>query len=181
MNKYKNVVKGMISYILALAITIFFALYMNATVGWFMLIALILAPVLSVFYTLLTRMFVKVDIGMKDCILAKGDTCQMTIHIQNKSLFPTTPLEIEVLNGEGVKCGEHRIIVSLLPFDKQSFTVTFEAKICGLSTVGIKRVRATDYLGLMAFNVWKTVYTDLKRNIAVIPNMTDVSVRDDKI
>ena len=181
MNKYKNVVKGMISYILALAITIFFALYMNATVGWFMLIALILAPVLSVFYTMLTRMFIKVDIGMEDCILAKGDTCQMTIYIQNKSLFPTTPLEIEVLNGEGVKCGEHRIIVSLLPFDKQSFTVTFEAKICGLSTVGIKRVRATDYLGLMAFNVWKTVYTDLKRNIAVIPNMTDVSLRDDKI
>ena len=113
MKKYKKAIKGFISYILALILTIFFALYMNATVGWFMLVALIVAPVLSVFFTLLTRNFVKVNIEFDECVLSKGDTCQMTIHIHNKSLFPTTPLEIEILNGEGVKCQEKQIVVSL--------------------------------------------------------------------
>ena len=181
MKKYKKIVKGIISYILALLLTIFFALYMNATVGWFMLIALILAPVLSVFFALLTRMLLEVDIELEDCVLSKNDTCQMIVHIRNKSLFPTTPLEIEVLNGEGVKCHDKQIIASLLPFDKQSFCVTFEAKICGLSTVGIKKVKATDYLGLLSFQIRKTNYKELERKIAVIPNMADVSLRDDKI
>ena len=87
MKRRKKIVKGIISYILALALTIFFALYMNATVGWFMLVALILALVLSVFFALLTSVFVKAECEMEDCILAKGDTCQMTVTIQNKSLF----------------------------------------------------------------------------------------------
>jgi uncharacterized protein (DUF58 family) len=130
---------------------------------------------------LLTRNFVKVNIEFDECVLSKGDTCQMTIHIHNKSLFPTTPLEIEILNGEGVKCRERQVIASLLPFDKQSVCVTFEAKICGLSTVGIKKVKATDYLGLLAFPIRKVNYQEFGRKIAVIPNIADVSLRDDKI
>ncbi len=181
MKRGKKIVKGIISYILTLALTIFFALYMNATVGWFMLVALILAPVLSVFFALLTTLFVRVDCEMEDCLLAKGDTCQMTVILQNKSLFPTTPLEVEVLNGEGVKSNNKHILVSLLPFEKQSIQITFCAKICGPSNVGIKSVKATDYLGLLAFKIRKVSYESLKRNVAVIPNMADVSLRDDKI
>lgn len=181
MKKHKKVIKGIISYILALALTIFFALYLNATVGWFMLVALILAPVLSVFFALLTTVFVKVNCEMDNCILAKGDTCRMTVHMHNKSLFPTTPLEVEVLNGEGVKCEDRQILASLLSFEKQSFEITFCAKICGPSIVGIKSVKATDYLGLMAFKIRKNSYEKLIRNVAVIPNMADVSLRDDKI
>ena len=181
MKKGKKIVKGIISYIFALALAVFFALYLNATVGWFILVALILAPALSVFFALLTTLFVKVTIEMEDCILAKGDSCQMQIHIRNKSLFPTTPLEIEMLNPDGVKCRDKKVIVSLLPFEKQSFVVTFTAKISGPSGVGIKSVRATDYLGLLSFNVRKISYDTLKRHVAVIPNMADISLRDDKI
>ena len=55
MKKVFKVVKGIISYILALALTVVFALFLNARVGWFMLIALILAPVLSVFFAFITQ------------------------------------------------------------------------------------------------------------------------------
>lgn len=181
MKKGKKIVKGIISYILALALTVFFALYLNATVGWFMLIALILAPLLSVFFTLLTSLFTKVDIGMEDCVLAKGDRCRMKIHIRNSSLFPTTPLEIEMSDEDGVKCQDKQVIVSLLPFDKQAFDVTFTAKISGPAIIGIKSVRATDYLGIMSFKVHKISYETLKRSVAVIPNVADISMRDDKI
>lgn len=181
MKRRKKIVKGIISYILTLALTIFFALYMNATVGWFMLVALILAPVLSIFFALLTTLFVKIECEMEDCVLAKGDTCQMTVILRNKSLFPTTPLEVEVLNAEGVKSQNKQILISLLPFEKQSFQITFCAKISGPAKVGIKAVKATDYLGLFGFKIRNVSYESLKRNVAVIPNMADVSLRDDKI
>ena len=48
--KLIKIIKGVISYILALILATIFALYLNANVGWFMLIALILAPVMSVFF-----------------------------------------------------------------------------------------------------------------------------------
>lgn len=181
MKKRKKIVKGIISYILALALTIFFALYMNATVGWFMLVALILALVLSVFFALLVIGAVEVTCDMSDCILSKGDSCDMTVTVRNKSLFPTTPIEIEVLNGDGVKCNDKNILVSVLPFEKQTFTVSFTAKICGPSTVGIKSVKVTDYLGLMAFKAKRKTYDKLRYKVAVIPDITDVSPRNDKI
>ena len=181
MKKGKKIVKGIISYILALALTVFFALYMNATVGWFMFVALILAPVLSVFFALLTEVFVKVNIEMEDCILAKGDSCRMKICLRNKSLFPTTPVEIELLDMDGVKCQDKKVIVSLLPLESHSFEVTFTAKISGPSTVGIKSVKATDYLGIFSFKACRKYYETLKRHVAVIPNMAEISLRDDKI
>lgn len=181
MKKRKKVIKGIISYILTLCMTVFFALYLNATVGWFMFVALILAPVLSVFFAFLSAWFVKADCEMENCILAKGDTCQMIITVQNKSLFPTTPLEIEILNGDGVKTENKSILISLLPFENKSFCVNFAAKICGPSVVGVQKVKATDYLGIASFRVRKIPYEQLKRKVSVIPNMADVSLRDDKI
>lgn len=146
-----------------------------------MLVALILAPVLSVFFAFLTTCFVRVDCEMENCVLSKGDTCQMTVRIHNKSIFPTTPLEVEVLNGAGVKCQYRHILITLLPLEKKTFEVTFGAKICGPSTVGIKTVKATDYLGLLTFKIRKVTYEELRRKVAVIPNMADISLRDDKI
>ena len=181
MKKRKKVIKGIISYILTLCMTVFFALYLNATVGWFMFVALILAPVLSVFFAFLCTIFVKVECRMEDCLLAKGDTCQMTITVQNKSLFPTTPIEIYILNGDGVKAENKSILISLLPFEKKSFCVSFAAKICGPSVVGVQQVKVTDYLGIASFRVRKIPYEQLRRKVAVIPDMADVSIRDDKI
>lgn len=181
MKRRKKIVKGIISYILALFLTIFFALYMNATVGWFMLVALILALVLSVFFAFLAMGAVDVTCEMEDCVLSKGDTCDMTVTVRNRSLFPTTPIEIEILNGDGVKCKDRHILVTVLPFEKQTFTVSFTAEICGPSLVGIKSVKVTDYLGLVAFKAKRKTYDKLRYKVAVIPDMADVSPRDDKI
>ena len=181
MKKRKKIVKGIISYILALALTIFFALYMNATVGWFMLVALILALVLSVFFAFLVIGAVEVTCEMDDCVLSKGDTCTMTVAVKNKSLFPTTPIDIEMLNGDGVKCSDKNLLISVLPFEKQNFTVSFTAKICGPSTVGIKCVKVTDYLGLVSFKAKRKTYDKLRYKVAVIPDIADVSPRNDKV
>ena len=72
MKRVFKVVKGIISYILALALTVVFALFLNARVGWFMLIALILAPLLSVFFAFITQKTLKYTFEMEDVRLSKG-------------------------------------------------------------------------------------------------------------
>lgn len=177
----KKLIKGIISYILGLALTIVFALYLNANVGWFMLIALILALILSVFFAWLTRKNIHAECNMEEAVLSKGDYCELKVTLYNKSLFPTTPLEINVLQGDGVKTENKNIIVSIFPFSKREFTIRYTAKICGMSTVGIESIKVTDYLGIFAFHIPGMDYDKLHRKIAVIPEIADVSVQDDRI
>ncbi len=181
MNKRKKIVKGIISYILTLAMTIFFALYLNATVGWFMLVALILAPVLSVFFMLISSASVCVNCEMEDCILNKNDMCTMKVTIHNRFLFPTTPLEVQVLDSASVRSEDKHILVSVLPFEKQTIIIHFKAKMWGASHVGVKSVKATDYLGLFAFSTRKKDAPKWTSRVFVIPEIVDVSPRDDKI
>lgn len=177
----KKLIKGIISYILGLALTVVFALYMNANVGWFMLIALILALILSVFFAWLTRKNIHAECNMEEAVLSKGDYCELKVTLYNKSLFPTTPLEIIVLQGDGVKTENKNIIASIFPFSKREYTIRYTAKICGLSTIGIESINVTDYLGLFAFQIPGMDYDKLHRKIAVIPEIADVSVQDDRI
>ena len=177
----KKLIKGIISYILGLVLTIVFALYLNANVGWFMLIALILALILSVFFAWLTRKNIHVECSLEETVLSKGDYCELRVTLYNKSLFPTTPLEINVLQGDGVKTENKNIIASIFPFSKREFTIRYTAKICGMSTVGIESIKVTDYLGLFALQIPGMDYDKLHRKIAVIPEIADVSVQDDRI
>lgn len=179
--KVKAIVKGVISYILALILTIIFALYLNANVGWYMLIALILAPILSVFFALLTSKTITVDCDMVDGRVSKGDICNMALIVHNKSIFPTTPIQAQILNGNGVFSDDDTILISVLPLGRQVVNIKFKASICGRSTVGIKEIRVTDYLGLFSFVIKKIPQEKLEKNISVIPDVADIAFRDDRI
>ena len=156
--KLTKIIKRVISYILALILAIIFAIYLNANVGWFMLIALILAPVMSVFFAWITSKAIVVAYHMDESVMSKGDKCYMFVNIKNRSIFPTTPLEIVVLNGEGVKSKEERILCSIGPCMASVVKITYEARISGPSVVGVEQIRVTDYLGLMSFKIKKSAH-----------------------
>lgn len=177
----RTVVKVIISYILGLALAIVFALFLNASVGWFMLIALILALILSVFFAWLTGRALQVECSVDGKMMSKGDTCTMTVTVHNKSIFPTTPVELVILNGDGVKSSDNSIIVNVLPMTHKKFTIQFKAKICGPSDIGIKDVKITDYLGLLSLKSKKTDYESLKKRVTVIPETSDITFNDDRI
>lgn len=181
MKKGRQYIKSIISYIVTLILTVFFALFLNAKVGWFMLVALILAPGASVFFAFLSTFFVSFEGEMENCLLSKGDKCSMTIKIRNEFLFPTPPIEITMRESYGVRAIDETILVSLLPFQRKTMTVDFIAGICGPGEIGIGKVKVTDYLGLVAFKAGKKQWNKVIGKVAVIPNIEDVSLKDDKI
>ncbi len=181
MKRLLQISKGIINYIFAMIFAIIFALFLDATVGWFLLLALIMAPLLSVFLAWLSSRFLTVSCEMKETLLSKEDTCSMTVHLQNKSIFPTPPLDITFTKAPGVPCFAPHILASVISRATQSFSVSFTAKICGESTIGISQVRTTDYLGLFSFPIRKIDYTCLQKKVAVIPNIAEISARDDNL
>ena len=174
-----RIVKGIISYILALSLTVVFALFLNARVGWFMLIALILAPLLSVLFSLITKKTLKYTYEMEEVKLSKGDFCELKVKLHNKSIFPTTFIEVVVQNGDGVFCEDEGIVTVLMPFTSKEITLKFKGEICGKSYVGIKEIKISDYLGI--FNLHVNGDNELVRKICVIPEINKVSPKDDRI
>ncbi|MBE5964925.1 MAG: DUF58 domain-containing protein [Lachnospiraceae bacterium] len=179
--KRVSVYKGIINYIATIAFAIIFALYLNANVGWFLLFALILAPVLSVFFAWISTFFVEVEIDIAHEMLSKHQSFDMYVKLKNKSILPTTPIELQMFEEEGFSCANKAVIVSVLPRGTHEFFVKYDAKISGLGTAGIKAVKVTDYLGLFSFKAKRAALNKLKKEIAVIPDIANVSPKDDRI
>ena len=179
--KKRVIVKGIINYIFAMVFAIIFGLFLNANVGWFIVLTLLLAPFLSVFLAWLASRNVSLSSEMEEALLSKGDTCTMQICVRNRSIFPTPPLEVQLTNEAGVRSEKPRLLVSVLPKASKEFEVIFGAKICGMSIVGIESVRVTDYLGLFSFSLKNADYEALQRKVAVIPDMAEISARDDNL
>ena len=57
MKHFLQISKGIVNYIFAMIFAIIFALFLDANVGWFLLLSLILAPLLSVFLSLYPAYF----------------------------------------------------------------------------------------------------------------------------
>ncbi len=179
--KKRVIAKGIINYIFAMVFAIIFGLFLNADVGWFILLTLVLAPLMSVFLAWFSSRMLQVSCEMEEALLSKGDTCTMTIRMQNRSIFPTPPIAVTLTNGAGARSDNPNLLVSVISRASQEFDVSFRAKICGKSMVGIETLRVTDYLGLFSFAVKNVDYTALQKKVAVIPNIAEISARDDNI
>lgn len=181
MKRFLRIAKGIINYIGAMIFAIIFALFLNANVGWFILLSLLLAPLLSVFLAWLSSRLLTVTCHMKESLLSKGDSCCMTIHITNHSIFPTPPLELTLTKAPGVCSNDPHILASVMPRATRSFPISFTARICGKSTIGVDQIRVTDYLGLFSFPIRKLDVTTLQTSVAVIPDIAEISARDDNL
>lgn len=179
--KVRAIITGIINYILAIACSVVFELFLNANVGRFVLLALLLAPALSVFFAWLSCRMVSVSCEMEEALLSKGDKCSMTVRLWNDSVFPTAPIEITMEDTPKVLCGDKDIIATVLPRASKSFQVEYQAKICGKSMVGVGEVRVTDYLGLFSFPIAQKDYVSQKKKVAVIPDIAEISARDDNV
>ena len=180
MKRTLGIAKGIIGYIVAIILTIIFALFLNANVGWYMLIALTLAPILSVFFAWLTRKTVDIEVKIDESILEKGDKVSMQIVLHNRFLFPTTPIEIKLLNAPGVNNDKNTFTASVLPFQKKEMEVDFTAKICGKSVIGIEAVAINDFLGVFKFEK-KIDSARFQAECKVLPKINDISSKDDRI
>ncbi|MBR3823760.1 MAG: DUF58 domain-containing protein [Lachnospiraceae bacterium] len=179
--KKAAIIKGIINYIFAMIFAIIFGLFLDANVGWFILVTLVLAPLLSVFFAWAAARTITISCEMEEALLSKGDTCNMVIRVANRFIFPTPPIAIGLTNEAGVRSENKDILVSVLPGGSQTFEVKFKAKICGCSMVGIENIKVTDYLGLFAIGVKGLNYESLRKKVAVIPDIAELSARDDNL
>ncbi|MBQ4284124.1 MAG: DUF58 domain-containing protein [Lachnospira sp.] len=192
--------KGIINYIFALIFATVFGLFLDANVGWFILLTLILAPMLSVFLAWLSSRMVEITAEVDNTLMSKGDKGTMTVTVRNKSIFPTPPIYIDLKARDGfypegaifgflrtmdgnsvkVKYDLDELLISVMPRTSKTFEVGYTAKICGKAKVHVQDARVTDYLGLFFFGI--NIDGDSQRgDVAIIPDVSQISARDEAV
>ena len=176
--KPAELIGGLINYLAAVALAVIFALYLSGRVGWFLVTAFVAAPIISVLMTLIfvRRIYVSCDADM--LTMCKGDSCVITVSVTNGTFLPTPPVLVDMTDTPAVEAENPYRSISVLPFDTESFEVSYKAKICGPANIGVKSIRVSDYFGFVSFEIKSADIIQMTFTAAVIPDIPDVSLSD---
>ena len=176
--KIMPVLESLVNYLAAVALSVIFAQYLSGRVGWFLVAAFAVAPVLSVLMTLIFVRRIYVSCETDSLIMCKGDSCEITVSITNGTFLPTPPVLADMTDTPSVYAENKLCTVSVMPFDTESITVSYKARISGPAEIGVKSVRVSDYFGLVSFEVKSADISSLRFTASVIPDIPDVSFDD---
>lgn len=176
--KPAELIGGLINYLAAVALAVIFALYLSGRVGWFLVTAFVAAPIISVLMTLIfvRRIYVSCDVDM--LTMCKGDSCVITVSVTNGTFLPTPPVLVDMTDTPAVEAENPYRSISVLPFDTESFEVSYKAKICGPANIGVKSFRVSDYFGFVSFEIKSADISQMTFTASVIPDIPDVSLSD---
>lgn len=177
-NKLKPLIGGIINYAAAVALAVIFALYLSGRVGWFLVTAFVAAPFISAFMTLIFVRRIYVSCDADSVIMCKGDMCELTVNVSNGVFLPTPPVLAEITSSPSVTADHKHYSISVLPFDTESFTVSYKASICGPAFIGIKCLRISDYFGIFSFEIKSADISELTYTVSVIPDIAEVNFSD---
>ena len=147
-----------VHYLLAIELTVLFALYINGRVGWFFMIILVSAPTLSLILTVLFFNRISVSLLSDDAIIGKGEKCVCAITVNNSFILPAPTVVIDMYSSPRLECEFKSYCVSPLPHSSENFEAVCTSKICGGSSIGIKQIRIIDYLGFFHLYTKKTQF-----------------------
>ena len=114
--KIKVLLNGIINYAAAVALAVVFALYMSGRVGWFITIAFICAPIISVLLTKLCMTRLSIECENNFHALCKGESCRFGIRVINDFFLPSPPVMIDASDSPRAVCGKKGCSVSVLPY-----------------------------------------------------------------
>ncbi len=179
--KIKQVFNGLINYLASIGLALVFALFLSGRIGWFILAAFICAPVISLLMTLPFRSKIYVSLETDVNVLSKGDSCELSITIGNDFFLPSPPIMLELYDNPSARCRDKSYSVSVMPYNEEMLSAVYTAKICGPARIGAAEIRLRDYLGIFSFRLKNIDVNELYSQIAVIPDISEISPDDPAI
>lgn len=178
MNKYVKTtrkrygrVRFVFEYISCIALAAIFALFANALTGWFVVMAFLLLPVLSVLYTVLAHKYLTAEPAVFDNVVEKGESCDGVLTIKNSCILPTPPIVIELYTSRTLCAERERIVVSVRPRGESRVTLRYNAKMWGKSPVGVKSAAVWGFLGFMHLKIRGA---DSLSYVGIVPQIAEI-------
>lgn len=147
--RIEKFVGALFSYLLAIFTTVIFALYCSGRVGFFLLIVVLGAPLLSFIWTIVSFRFISVGMYTKNKLVEKGKWEDFKVYIYNSSFLPVPEISVYLKNDGRVTLENN--IISLngvlrgeVMVDTKMFTM-----FAGLTEIEIEKIVVSDFFGVL--------------------------------
>ncbi len=156
-----------------------FALFCSARVGYFLLIALFVAPGVSVLWAFLSSLFTEVTFppGQDGLTVSKKDTIKYSFEIRNHMLLPTSLIRICPVSRPNIEMSDRELVTSVISFGKKRVELPFSAVMCGEARLEIKGLCVEDFFGIARFPI-KKISGDPVAVYGVLPEIPEISAKD---
>lgn len=163
-------------YFIAVGFGVFFALYMNAYIGWTFVYMLVCAPIFSFIVTfVLTRgKRITLTMDISRSMLYKRETTILRITAKNRSLLPVPAIKIKLAVPQGLtqSADTSSYVINISPRSQAVIEVEYKAAIWGACNIGAESVFLHDFMGFFKFALpCKSLLCEIK----VFPDILEIS------
>ena len=171
--RYESV-RRVFSYIIMLAFTVIFALYLSGRTGWFLFTVMIMMPLISLFAAFIMRRCISIETSITETTLFKGKDTVLGLTVRNSGFFPTPPVIIELQCSDGLASenASEKLSVTVLPRSEQTFETQYKAVRWCYAKVGVSAVYIMDYLFMIPIKL--PAYSgsgDISYDVKIIPDI----------
>ncbi|MBP1559780.1 MAG: DUF58 domain-containing protein [Oscillospiraceae bacterium] len=148
-------VSKIILYLFAVAMCVFFALYLSAEIGWTVVYLLVVAPIFSFVVTLVTHRTKSVTLraDIDKSMLYKGETVTLRIIAKNRSILPVPAVRVRLAAAKGLEAetGAESFVISIPPRSEAVLEARYKARVWGTYKVGAVSAALWDFMGFFRF------------------------------
>lgn len=147
-------IKAILAYLVLIAVSVLFMLFLDGAGGCYLLIVLILAAIVSVGLCLYTKRSINASLNVSEDILNKGDTIKLSLIVKKRGVIPTSVISAEFVCGYNlIPLSAKRISTVMFGQDDNTFSAEYKAEYFGKCRLGLSSFVVSDFLGLCSFRV----------------------------
>ena len=175
-NDYVRFFDGMFSS--AVFITVF-ALFCSARVGYFLLIALLVTPGVSILWAFISSKVITVsmDENASEMLLSKKDRDQVVCYVGNRLGLPSSLIRIKPECSPNLTKEKEVLLASVMGRRKKEISIPVNAKNAGGARVTIGEVYAEDFFGVVRFPV-KASQDLSEKKYGIAPEIPEISSKE---
>lgn len=169
-------IKSILTYLVLIAVSVLFMLFLDGPGGGYLLIVLVLAAVASVGLCLYTKHNITSQLHISEDILNKGDSVQLSVIIKKSGMLPTTVLTAEFFGSYNFEPkSPMKVCAVMFGRDECVFKSEYKAIYFGKGRLGLSAFTVSDFLGLCSYRI-PIPHSMLE--VKIYPDVPEISSRD---
>lgn len=147
-------IKAILAYLVLIAVSVLFMLYLDGPGGSYLLTVLLLAAAISAAICVYTKYCVSASLGVSEDIVEKGDRVILTVTVKKHGFLPSAVLCADFFASDHLESRSPLSLKAVCMGKKGCvLRAEFSARCFGKARLGLTSLTVSDYLGLFGFKV----------------------------
>jgi hypothetical protein len=146
--------------------------FVNARVGMFIALVLILVPIISTIWVYIAAVKCDATMTVNTGIIKKGQSITLHIKVKNRSFLSSGPVFIRLKwSAHLIGDEDNSRVVYVMPRSTTEFCMELTGKICGLANYGIDLIEIRNHMGIKLLE--QHPYEEHSSIVAIMPEVVE--------